>query len=476
MHNDALDPQQPPEPADQILRADRGGREDSGRPFWRSGGFEAGKRIVSLIILVLLMLIPLDMVEGVIQERAGRKQAVEVEIGDQWGPSQTIGAPVLVIPYDVTEVETKQDGKQESHVVRHFASFLPTESRLTATASVEKRHKSIYEVLVYNADIALTARFAAPDIARLNIDPAQVKWHEASLALILPGAHALRTIKLKRDGSELPLEAGFLPQHPAGNGLHTDIDLTGGQAFDIDIAMTLNGHDSLSVLPLGGQSEIDITSNWPHPDFTGTPLPVNRRIDANGFTAHWSISHLTTGTPMAWQDGTFRLDPVQISPVGVALVEPGNVHQQTDRIVKYGILVVGLTFGTIFVVGLLKRSRVHLVQYLLIGAALTLFYLLLLSLAEQMPFNLAYLIASLVDIGIVTWYAGRTIRPLLGLLTGVILSCLHAYMFVLLQMENDALLAGTIGLFAILLATMIATRKIDWYAIGEDRLQPAIGH
>lgn len=454
--------------------ADRGSG-DGGRPFWRSGGFEAGKRIVSLIVLVLLMLIPLDMVEGVVQERAARKQAVEAEIGDQWGPAQTIGAPVLVIPYDVTEVETKQDGKQESRLVRHYASFLPTESRLTATASVEKRHKSIYEVLLYNADIALTARFAAPDMAGLNIDPAQVKWKEASLALILPGAHALRAITLKLDGRELPLEAGFLPQHPLGNGLHTTISLTGAQAFNIDVAMTLNGHDNLSILPLGGQSEIDITSNWPHPDFTGTPLPVNRRIDANGFTAHWSISHLTTGTPMAWQDSNFRLDPAQISPIGVSLVEPGNVHQQTDRIVKYGILVVGLTFGTIFVVGLLRRNRVHLVQYLLIGAALALFYLLLLSLAEQMPFNRAYLIASLVDIGIVTWYAASTIRPLLGLLTGIILSCLHAYMFILLQMESEALLAGTIGLFAILLVTMIATRKVDWYAIGEERLRAVPG-
>jgi inner membrane protein len=445
---------------------------DPARPIWRSGGFEAGKRTVFLILMVLLMLVPLDMVEGVVQERAQRKQSVEAEIGEQWGPAQVIAAPVLVLPYDVTEQQVKQDGTRESHVVRHYASFLPAENHLSAKAAVTKRHKSIYEMLLYGVDINMTARFTAPDLARLDIDPTQVKWSEASLALILPGAHALRVIKVMLNGQDLAMEAGFLPQHPAGNGLHADLNLPGGEAFTVAVALTLNGHDNLSILPLGGQSEIDIASDWPHPDFLGTPLPVDHQIDATGFTAHWSISHLTTGTPMAWRDGSFRLDPAQIASVGVSLVEPGDVHQQTDRIVKYGILVVSLTFGTIFVVGLLKRQRVHLVQYLLIGAALALFYLLLLSLAEQMPFNWAYLVASLVDIGIVTWYAATTIRWMLGLLTGTILSCLHAYMFILLQMESDALLAGTIGLLAILLLTMIATRKVDWYAIGEDLLPP----
>jgi inner membrane protein len=143
------------------------------------------------------------------------------------------------------------------------------------------------------------------------------------------------------------------------------------------------------------------------------------------------------------------------------------VHQQTDRMVKYGILVIGLTFGTMFVVGTLKRDRVHLVQYLLIGASITLFYLLLLSLAEQMDFGLSYLIASLVDIAIVAWYAGATIRRMMGWVTGVILALVHAYMYVLLQMESFSLLSGTIGLLAALVGVMIATRKVDWFALGE---------
>src|SRR5688572_5076249 len=149
--------------------------------------------------------------------------------------------------------------------------------------------------------------------------------------------------------------------------------------------------------------------------------------------------------------------------VGAGLMKPGDVHQQTDRIVKYGILVVGLTFGTVFVVGLLKRDRVHLVQYLLIGASISLFYLLLLSLAEQMDFARAYLIASVVDIAIVAWYAGATIRRMLGWLAGGILAAVHGYMYVLLQMESYSLLSGTLGLIATLVAVMVATRKVDWF-------------
>ena len=149
------------------------------------------------------------------------------------------------------------------------------------------------------------------------------------------------------------------------------------------------------------------------------------------------------------------------------------MHQQTDRIVKYGILVIGLTFGTIFVVGLLKQDRVHLVQYLLIGASITLFYLLLLSLAEQMDFALSYLIASLVDIAIVAWYAGATIRRLMGWVTGGVLALVHAYLYVLLQMESFSLLSGTIGLLVALLGVMIATRKVDWFALGEAREEAA---
>jgi inner membrane protein len=435
---------------------------------WRGSGFEAAKRILFLSLLILAMMIPLGMVEGVVQERAQRKLDVIAEVGEQWGPLQAVSAPVLVIPYDTLEMRPKADGTELLTRIRHFATFLPAANQIAAKTKVEKRHKSIYEVLVYGADLTINGHFEAPDFAHWNVSPDQIYWNEASLAILLPGARALRSIDLSVDGKAQKVDAGLLPQHPRGQGLRADLDLSAGKPFDFSIKLALNGRDSLSVWPLGGQSEIDLSSDWPHPNFIGSPLPASREITKDGFSGHWSINHLATGIPLAWRDGEFSLDTAGMNVVGVALTEPGDVHQQTDRIVKYGMLVVALTFGTIFLMGLLKRDRVHLVQYLLIGAAISLFYLLLLSLAEQMSFGGAYLIASLVDIAIVATYAGATIRRFVGLLTGVILAALHGYMYVLLQMESYALLSGTIGLLLILVLTMVATRKVDWYALGDD--------
>jgi inner membrane protein len=434
-------------------------------------GWEAGKRVSFFILLVLIMLVPLSMVEGVIEERAATKAQVAEEIGAQWGPSQTISAPVLVIPYETTRVQTNSDGEQKTIVDKHHAVFTPEELRIDAKTGVQKRYKSIYEMLVYGGDITIAGKFAAPDFATLGVTPSHISWNSATLVLGISGVRAINAIRLNAVGRDRQIEAGVLPYHPFAESVRASVPLTGAsqQQLEFALALTLNGRNQLSFQPLGRQSELTIASDWPHPNFIGTPLPANREIRPDGFSAHWSISHIATGSPLAWSTDEFKLQPEQIATIGVALTEPGDVHQQTDRIVKYGILVIGLTFGTIFVVGLLKQDRVHLVQYLLIGASITLFYLLLLSLAEQMEFALSYLIASLVDIAIVAWYAGATIRRLMGWVTGGVLALVHAYLYVLLQMESFSLLSGTIGLLVALLGVMIATRKVDWFALGDPR-------
>ena len=440
-------------------------------------GWEAGKRVSFFILLVLVMLVPLGMVEGVIEERADTKRTVADEVGAQWGPTQTIGGPVLVVPYDVSRVQVNSNGEAKTIVETRYAVFTPEELNIAAATAVEKRHKSIYEILVYGADVAITGRFRAPDFSQLGITPTQIAWDQASLVLGLSGVRAVNKAVLTAAGSERQIEAGVLPYHPFDEGIRAALPLqisgAGPQPFDFDLQLSLNGRESIAFQPLGRQSRITVKSNWPHPNFIGTPLPTERTITADGFDATWLISHIATGAPLAWLTHEYKPQPERATSVGVALTEPGDVHQQTDRIVKYGILVIGLTFGTIFVVGLLKQDRVHLVQYLLIGASITLFYLLLLSLAEQMDFALSYLIASLVDIAIVAWYAGATIRRLMGWVTGGVLALVHAYLYVLLQMESYSLLSGTIGLLVALLGVMIATRKVDWFALGEAREEAA---
>lgn len=433
------------------------------------GGWEAAKRVAFFIILVLIMLVPLDMVDGVVLERAATKAAVEEQIGVQWGPPQTISGPVLVVPYEAARVRTTADGQQRTFAETHYAVFTPDALAIKARSDVQKRHKSIYEILVYGAEVALSGHFAAPDFAALGIAPDKVRWRQATLVLGISGVRAVNTISLAAAGSDRALEAG-MPNRLFGEGVSAVLPLevaAGPLPFDFAYKLTLNGRDGLSFQPLGRQTEIAVTSDWPHPNFVGTALPAKHEISSKGFTASWSISHIATGSPLSWLEDAFTLEPDRVATVGVDLAEPGDVHQQTDRIVKYGILVIGLTFGTMFVVGALNRDRVHLVQYLLIGASIALFYLLLLSLAEQMDFALSYLIASLVDIAIVACYAGATIRRLMGWAAGAILALVHAYMYVLLQMESYALLAGTVGLLVALVAIMVATREVDWFALGE---------
>ena len=444
----------------------------AGRARLSGSGWEAAKRISFLIFLVLVMLIPLGMVESVVEERGWRKQEVAAEIGEQWGPAQTISGPALVVPYDFVETRSLADGRSESTTRTRYLIFTPDRTEITAATQVEKRYKSIYEVPVYDSTVTIAGRFAPPDLAQHGIAPSQVKWQSASLVLGISGIRAVKSVSLDAFRGVREIEAGLLPYHPFAAGIHAALPLSSQaiapRGFEFAFTLALNGRETLSFQPLGRQTEIALSSNWPHPNFTGTPLPAEREIRADGFTAKYSVSHIATGAPLSWRAEEFKLDPARLTTLGVTLVEPGDVHQQTDRIVKYGILVVGLTFGTIFVVGLLKRDRVHLVQYLLIGAALSLFYLLLLSLAEQMDFALAYLIASLVDIAIVAWYAAVTIRRLLGWGVGAILAALHGYMYVLLQMESYALLSGTAGLFVVLVLVMYVTRKVDWFALGQE--------
>jgi inner membrane protein len=234
------------------------------------------------------------------------------------------------------------------------------------------------------------------------------------------------------------------------------------------LELAFRGSASLNFAPLADQTVIDIDADWPHPDFSGRTLPDDRSITGRGFTARWSLGALTRAFPASWRMGELNPENLWTTSVGVAFVEPGDVHQQTDRILKYGVLVIGLTFATIFINGLIGRKRVHPVQYLLVGTALCLFYLLLLSLSEQIGFGAAYILASIVDIALIAWYAWRTMSRKLGYATALLLAALQSCMYVLLQMEDYALLSGTVALFLALLAAMIATRNVDWYRIGPD--------
>jgi inner membrane protein len=431
------------------------------------GGFEVTKRVIVLGLLIALVLIPLYMVHDMVLERYDRSQSVANEVASEWGQQQLIAGPVVTVPY-VVHLQDTENGVRTERIERRYANFLPDSLAITATAKTEKRYKSIYELLVYAGDIHLSGRLPAPDFAALHVAPADVLWDQSTIALGVSDMSGIRQLTLKLDGKALAPVPGMLREQMFASGVHASLQSAGAlSAHDFAIDLQLNGSGQLEFLPMGNETTLELSADWPHPGFIGSFLPAERSIDAKGFTARWKVSALARSYPQSWTSDQLEFSQVNDGRLGVELTLPGDAYQQIDRIVKYGVLVIGLTFTTIFVVTLVKASRAHFVQYLLVGAALCLFYLLALSLAEQIRFLYAYSIASFVDIGMIAAYLARTVSRLAGLLVGAVLTAIYAYMYMLLQMEDYVLLSGTVGLFVALGLVMYATRNIDWFSIGQ---------
>lgn len=427
-------------------------------------------RVLFLGLVTLLLLIPLAMIDDLIGERSYRRDQVETEIAALWGGAQLVGGPVLTIPYIVRRTEIRSNGTAVDHEDRRMVYALPEMLAIKVSVKAERRYRGIYDVLVYGADLELTGKFILPNFGEWGIEPKDVRWNEATLAVGISDMHGVRAAAFGFDGRPLDLTPNLSKTQIFSTGLLArpleKAAVAAGGAHSFTVALALNGSGALRLLPLGNETKIEMAADWPHPNFIGASLPAAREIGDDSFTAAWALSYLARPYPSSWRAEDVNFASLPDSSVGVELVLPGDSYQQTDRIVKYGIMVIGLTFATIFVVGLLRVARAHTAQYLLVGASICLFYLLVLSLSEHIRFIDAYVIASLVDIATVSIYVARTIGRASGAAVAASLAIIHGWMFVLLQMEDYVLLCGSVGLFLALVLVMHATRNVDWFKIG----------
>ena len=432
-------------------------------------------RLLLLGLLTLLLTIPLTMVNWVLNDRTGRQWEVESLIAEQWGAAQTIAGPVVRVPYIeiVTSTRNNETVQQER---RHMLEFLPETLTVDAQLAIEERAKGPYVIPVYGAELAINARLAQPDFAALGIEPSRILWNEAVISMAIADPSALRGATLRIGDTALEIEPGFAPGVSDVGGFHARLKALGSNGFgagrDLTLSLSFNGMTALSVLPLGEQTSVHIAGNWPHPNFAGSFLPVERTVSHTGFDATWEIASLARSLPNTKIDGSIVADAMfnyAGDRFGVELATPVDVYAQVDRVLKYGILVIGLTFASIFVIGVLRDVRAHTVQYLLVGGSLVLFYLMLLALAEHMPFVFAYAIASLLDLAAVSLYVGRTVSRGAGLTVALLLATVRGFMYLLLQEEDFSLLIGSVGLFVALAVVMYATRNADWYRIGTNR-------
>lgn len=432
-------------------------------------------RLLVMAFLLAALMIPLAMTSSLVGERTARRDEAVAEISKTWGGSQTVGAPVLVVPYRLRQAAS---GDQPAAVRTEYLVQLPELLAVTGRVSPEARRRGAFEAVVYEAALEFSGRFAPIDAAALGLDEADVVWDAAVVALGVTDPRGLSPdIRVTWAGASLPLVPGVPRRAPFDAGIQSApgaVSLVPGAAVAFSASLAVKGTRDLRLLPLGDSTRLSLQGGWPHPGFVGAALPDSRRVDATGFEAGWDVAYFARGYPSAWIHS--RVDAEQLpalvaaSAFGVSLANPADVYQQAERAVKYAPLCIVLTLAVAFLWEVTRGRLVHPVQYLFVGFGLVLFYLLLISLAEHVRFDLAYVLAALASVGLIAWYWRWVLGGLgSGLAMGGALSLLHGYLFVLLRLEDYALLAGASGLFVMLTVVMYMTRRIDWFAL---RLPP----
>jgi inner membrane protein len=425
--------------------------------------------IVELIILggiVLVLLGALTMINNLVVERSRRAKSARAEIASSWGQSQFVGGPVLIVPYRMRYLD---QGSGKIHETKHLAHFLPDRLVTRGRLVPERRHRGIFETVLYRAQLHVEGEFARPNFSAWDVGDADILWDEAILTV---GISDLRGIGgnpiMKWNGAPLEFSGGSGNPRLWASGLTAANPFRGGvtaQRYAFAMDLSLNGSEQISFYPFGRETVVELTSPWPDPSFTGAFLPESRRISDRGFTARWSISSLARSYPQQWRttDEPDLITSVLPSAFSVGLFSPVSHYQQAERSVKYGALFIVLTFVTFFLYELLSPVTLHPVQYFLVGGALCVFYVLLLSISEHAAFGIAYAIASVATVLLITAYGAALLRSKLRVagLAGV-LAMLYGYLYVLLQLEDWALLMGAVGLFLFLALVMYATRRVDW--------------
>ena len=413
--------------------------------------------------LVLILLIPNAMISDLIRERQHRQSEVENEVNRSWGGEQAVVGPVLSVPY--TSFIEYENGQRTA--TKHTAYFLPQQLDVDGNMAHQIRRRSIFDVVLYQADISLSGTFEQPDFAALHIDTANVDWEAARISIGIQGMTGIKEIvTIDWNGTSERLEPGTANPVMLRSGVSTEIQLDKKEKeYRFTIPIKLNGSGSLQFEPVGKSTKVKIASDWHSPSFDGTFLPDNRAVSSTGFTADWQVLDLNRSYPQYWIDDQVAFGG---SALGVRLIQPVDEYLKNNRSAKYAILIIGLTFLLYFFFEVLQKLLIHPFQYLLVGLALTVFYLLLLSLSEHLGFNLAYFISAISTIFLIAGYSWSVLRiKRLVVQLFFMLIAIYGFIYILLQLEDFALLAGSIGVFIALAAVMYSSRKVDWYDLGE---------
>jgi inner membrane protein len=433
-----------------------------------------GKALVIGFLMVAL-LVPLSQVESLVGERVGMRQTVAQRVAESWGGIQTTAGVLLAIPVETTRVVIEQSAAgretQRTEVERNVLYVLPDTLEVDANAELTSRTVGLYDTPVYTARVQIAGAFVNRDFAHLLQDKQgrEVKWGEARLLVLNSESRALRGVDdlaVAGESSQVAADG-----YAGSAGISTSVPvwaLREAATIPFRMKLTLAGSGQLNFLPLARKADISLKSSWPHPGFEGAPAPLNPVIGDDGFTARWSVLEINRSFGQSWYDSQVRPDtPVETSfaqsRVGVTFYEPVDVYQRSYRAVHYAVLLIAITFLTFFLWEHLSGITIHGMQYLMVGLALALFYLLLLALSEHLEFDVAYGVSACALVALITVYlTGVLKRAGRALGAGTGLATLYAMLYFILRSEDYSLLMGALLLFGVLVILMIATRRIDW--------------
>ena len=453
-------------------------------------------KLAALAAVVLLLLFGLGRIEDVVQDRQHYRSLTAQSVANSLaGPQTLIGPLIHSACVESWDVETgKGDERRIEERRREFLlTAMPETLQLTSGAAMEERARGLHKVNTYKLKTHIQAQWAplASLQPQTTVKGSRMQCGAPILMLGVGDARGIRTAQLTLGGQTLALKPGtFHPQY--SRGLHATLPesvLGTAETVTATLDLELVGTERLSIVPLGSNTEVQLSSGWPHPSFTGRFLPSEREVRDDGFTAQWRLSSLATtaqqdiaqGKPVC-QASSGDDDQATAAPSGacadsfsVAFIDPVNPYSLAQRATKYGVLFIALTFVGVGLFELMKRLRVHPVQYLLVGSALCSFFLLLLSLSEHLPFGASYALAATACVLLLGYYASHMLGSVRrGLPFGAGMALLYGLLYVLLQLEQTALVVGALALFAVLALVMVLTRHVNWYALTSARaLAPA---
>lgn len=431
-------------------------------------GDSYGVKLLVIGLILIIFIPPIAMVRGLINERSARKYSAEEEVISSWGGRSKIAGPVLVLPYQEEIITKNDDGKTErSWIKRNFLVF-PEVLDIQVDAPVEERSRGIYHIPVFTADIALKGMFVLENALKDLPANTKVDWDGARLGVNLGSLKGLSSVSpLSWKEREYGFEPGDLPLSVYPSHIVTPVDIKRADSprgYNFSLDLVQKGGDSFEFIPLAKETSISIRSDWSAPSFYGDYLPVKREFGEEGFSAVWKISYLSRDIPSHLVEGVPNTEDLRRTAFGVRLFEPVSTYAKNERSVKYAYLFLLVPFIIFFLFEVIRKMKIHPVQYLLAGAADVVFYLLLLSTSEHLHFFAAYCIAAFSVTLLLTLYSVQVLggwKP--GLLMGSFLAAGYVYLYVVLQSEDYALLLGSVGLFMVLAAVMFVTRKVTWY-------------